>query len=495
MSTITPPSETGTLTKSITSGKWMAFGQVAQKSIGLISFFILARLLSPSDFGIMAIVLMIPNVLNAVSETGLSIAALQRGGNIYPYLDQIWTIGVIRGAVIALATFLGAPFIAHYLHAETATIAISLGGLIVLIYNFSNIGVIFFSKDLDFKKVFIRNISRDAAYTAVAVIIAFFYRSYWSLFIATIVSYAVQTIATYVLHPYRPKISVQFRRLKDLVGYSKWVVWQRWLDEIYGFLEPAVVARTTNISATGLYAKAKNMAAAAPGMLSPILNLVGFAAYAKIKDSPEKVRDGFLKSLDILFFFLVPVTTLIMFAGGKLILIFLGDQWLPMANTFRILLLFYLVSSIIDLSCVLLGALGFPDKKVKFDLIKMPLTIFLIIYLTITYGIVGAAAALLIGTLPIIVLVVHQLVKLTRLSYRDMVNTLWVPLALSFILIIPAFVLRDQLLQWSTTQLLLITPLPVMGYLLGIWAMGYYRGYGPWSTIRTIIATLRSSSV
>lgn len=473
----------------------MAFGQVAQKSIGLISFFILARLLTPSDFGIMAIVLMIPNVLNAVSETGLSIAALQRGGNIYPYLDQIWTIGVVRGTLIAIATFLGAPLIAHYLHAEEASLAISLGGLIVLIYNLSNVGVIFFSKDLDFKKVFIRNISRDGAYVLVAVIAAFFYRSYWSLFAAAVASYAVQTISTYLLHPYRPKISLHFRRLKDLVGYSKWVVWQRWLDELYGFIEPAVVARTTNISATGLYSKAKNMAAAAPGMLSPILNLVGFAAYAKIKDSPEKIRDGFLKSLDILFFFLVPVTTLIMFAGGKLILIFLGDKWLPMTNTFRILLLFYLVSSIIDLGCVLLGALGFPDKKVKFDLIKMPLTIFLIIYLTITYGIVGAAGALFLGTLPIIILVVHQLVKLTRLSYTDMFSTLWVPLALSLVLVIPAFVFRDYLLHWSTIKLLLITPLPIIGYLVGIWAIGYYRGRGPWSTIRTILTTLRSSSV
>lgn len=491
MNTLTPPPQKGVLSKSIESGKWLMLGQIIQKILGILSFFIIARLLTPADFGFMAIVLLIPNLLNAVTETGFATAALQRGGNIYSYLDPIWTIGIIKAILIALATFLAGPFIANYLHATQAVTAIRLGGMLIILYSLVNIGEIFFFKDLDLKKIFIRNLSRDIAYIITAVVGALLYHSYWALVVATMVSYIVQTASTYILHPYRPKLSFNFYRLRDLVAYSRWIVVQGWLDQIYGFIEQAIVARTTNATSMGLYSKSKNLASAAPGLVSPLLNIVGFATYIKIKESETKLRDGFVKSLHILFFVLIPITILFFFAGGKLILIFLGTQWLPMTNTLRVFLLFYLFMSIIDLSYTLLNAVGYPDKKVKQDAFKISFTTVLMLYLSPAYGIIGTALAMLCGLIPIFIMTARQIVNLTSVTYRDFIGSFITPFLLSLALLAPAVFFHAQLLQQPAITLVLMMGGVAVLYCLGIVVIGKYWRWGPYPTIKLIIAHLK----
>ena len=77
----------GVLKKSIESGKWMTLGYIFQKIIGLFSFLILARLLAPADFGVIAIVLLLPKFLQSTTETGLTSAVIQKGGDIKKYLN------------------------------------------------------------------------------------------------------------------------------------------------------------------------------------------------------------------------------------------------------------------------------------------------------------------------------------------------------------------------------------------------------------------------
>lgn len=479
--------EKGTLHKSIHSGKWLSLGYVWQKGVGVVSFFILARLLTPADFGVAALMLLIPKLLQSSTEPGFGAAAIQKSGDIRHYLNPIWTLGIIKAALIASAVALTAPFLAHMLHAEQATEAIRLGGLCILIQNLSNIGEIFLFKDLLFKRIFIRNVLRDISYSLVAIIGAWWFRSYWILIIATFVSNIVQTISTYFLHPFRPRLTFNFRPLKNLFHYSKWVVGQGWLDQFNGFMEQSVVTRFGGVSGIGLYSKAKSMASVPTGFLNPVITTVSFPAYARIKNAPEKVRDGFIKSLDVIFFFLIPITTLILYAGGILVTLVLGKIWLPMTNPLRLLLLFYLFNSINDLSNTLVNALGHPEKEVHYNLIKTVVTLTLLIPLTMRAGISGAALALLLGTLPTLAFNISAIVRFTGLHLGAIVSTALVPLLSSAVIVIPLMLAKETFLIMPVWGLVLTTG--IAGLLYGgqviLWGALFKRG--PYKTLHLII--------
>src|SRR3989344_4990509 len=479
------------LTKSIHGGAWLTAGFIVQKTIGFISFVILGRLLLPSDFGILVLMLLVPKFLESASDAGLSKALIQDQGNVERYLNPLWTFGILKSAAVAVIVFFGGPLIASYLHAEHAILAIRLGGLFMLIQSFSNIGEIFFFKELDFKKVFVRNVCKDLAYTIVGIMVVFATRSYWALVAATTASYFTQAISTYILHPYRPRFTFRFAPLWRFFGYSKWIVGQNWSQRIYGFLESTILARTLDVNNLGLFSKAKSLAGVAPGLLGPMFNLVSFPTYAKLQEEPTKIRDGFIKSLNLLFFILVPVIFLVIVAGGKLILIILGPSWLPMTNALRVLLLFLSLSISTDITQAILNALGRPKTQTSLSFISLLVTIPLLVPFTMLWGITGSAIAILVGLLPILILSYKLLASLTALTLRDVGTSLALPLVVSTILFLPTIIWKEALLALPTPALLGFAG--SIGILYGgvILFIGLRFNYGPYPILRLIWNTLK----
>lgn len=476
------------LSKSIHGGKWLIIGQLTQKGIGFVSFFILARLLTPKDFGIMAIILMIPKFAESVTDTGLATALIQKKEEVIPYLNPIWTIHIVKSLLIFAGTLIGGPLIARFLHAEEVTNFIRLGGLFMVVYNLSNIGETYFFKDLDFKKVFLRNIVKEAVYVVTALVLAIFWRSYMVLFIATFASYATQTISTYILHPYRPRISLRFDRLKELVGYSKWIVGQGWITQLYGLMENMTVARLTNVSTVGLYSKAKNLASVAPGVISPMISMVSFSAYSKIQDEMDKIKAGFLKSLDVFFFFLIPITIFVIIGGHTLVLTLLGEQWLPIINTLRILALFFLFGSINDFIQSLFNAIGHPKRQTTFQIFKMLITFALIIPLTIKYSMLGTAIALFIGAFIPLLFNIYYLGSLTRIHVRDIISSAALPIAISLcILVAPAAGLYPWVASVHPLVFFSLSALAGCIYIVTTYLIGRVYHTGPYATLRLIL--------
>lgn len=483
--------EPNVLTKSIESGKWMVIGYIVQKIIGLLSFLVLARLLTPADFGIMAIVLIAPKFLLLVTETGFGSAAIQRKGDIKHYLNPIWTLGILKALFIALILFVAGSSIARFFHAESAQLAIQLGGLLILISQLHNAGEIYFFKDLDFKKIFIRNTTRDATYVLVSLLTLLYTHSYWALVAGTFASYTVEAFITYVLHPYRPSFSLKWRTLRDLIGYGKWIAVQGWISQIYGLIENTVVGRITGVTNMGLYSKAKSLASVVPGFLGSIITPISFPAYAKIKNSQEKIKEGFSKSLHLVFFFLVPVIILMIAGGGKIILILLGEQWLPMTNTLRIFLLYHLFSTVMEIIYALLNGIGYPKTKTKLELIKITLTTIGLFYLTSRYNIVGASLALLLGITPVLMLGMHYLKRLTSITLRDMSATISVPLITSLFFLFPTILFKEKILQLSSISLILLVILTSLLYILIIFIFGKKTKFGPYNTLKLIYKHVR----
>lgn len=477
----------GVLGKSIRGGQWLSIGYIIQKTMGLVSFIILARLLKPADFGVVAIVLMVPKFIESATDTGFNAAIIQKEGDIRHYLNPIWTIGVLKSVIILIITFITGPFIARYFQTETATLAIQLGGIFIVIQNLSNIGEAYLFKELDFKKIMIRNILKDFSYIIVGICIVMIWRSYWALFFATLASYITQTISTYFLQSYRPKLSFSFHNLKELVGYSKWIIGQGWLSRLYGFLETSIIARLTNANSLGLYSKAKNIASVIPGFIGPTIRMVSFPAYSKIQNNTEKINEGLIKSLQVVCFLLVPTTTLFILSAEKIILILLNKDWIQMAPTLQIMLVYYFFNTITETVGSIFNAMGHPKKQVKIDTFKMLLTIPLVYFLTDRFGIIGTSFALVIGILPVIILNIYNAIQLTKIRLSDILGTLITPLISTIIITVPVIIYKKYVLQTSLPILLSFITLAGILYLSIIYLTDKFGDKGPYKTIMLII--------
>jgi len=193
---------------------WTVFMRMAIRIIGLISTTILARLLVPADFGLVAMATMVWMALEAMGEFSFNVALIQNQAAGRHEYDTVWTMTILRGMVLALLMLaLAGPAAAFFKEPRLEAIFHVLA-LVPVIQGFANVGIVDFQKHLRFDKDFVFMVGVKLSGFAVTVPLAFIWRSYWALVAGIVTAGVARLVLSYVLHPHRPRFTlVRWRRI------------------------------------------------------------------------------------------------------------------------------------------------------------------------------------------------------------------------------------------------------------------------------------------
>src|SRR6185437_4494802 len=209
---------------------WMIFLRLAIRGLGFISVVILARLLTPADFGLIALATVIIAALELMSAFSFDVALIQKQGQSRAHYDTAWTITIIFSAITGLilvalaypaARFYGDPRLQPIMYVLAAG---------TVVEGFQNIGVVAFRKEMDFSREFGFQISKKIFSFVVTVPLAFWLRNYWALVAGIVAGKAAGTIVSYMAHPYRARWSTA--AWAELFHFSRWL----FLNNFLGFL-------------------------------------------------------------------------------------------------------------------------------------------------------------------------------------------------------------------------------------------------------------------
>lgn len=476
----------GTLKKSIEGGKWIFLNTFFQKLISAASFFVLARLLLPHDFGIIAILFIVPALMELILSPDFSTAIIQNREDPYRYLNQIWTFNLCKSGLAAIIIFFGAPFIAKFFGAQEAVNAIRLSSLIIIIPSLANPAQIFFFKNIDFKKIFIRDILAAVAYSSVAITLAFFLKSFWALFAGNMAQLAIASATTYSLHHFRPKISPKLKNLLGLWNCAKWLYGQGLVNRVVPSLENGLVAKMTTANQLGLFNRAKNLVSIPVSPFYNIIQRVTFPAYAKLQDSYEKIKGGFLKSLDVIFFISIPTAILFFEASHNIILVLLGPNWLDMDVALKIFGL-NLIFNIFPLaSTQILNAIGRSNTQFKLGLINLVLLSSFMVILIPLKGINGAAFAILLTTLCLSFFTMRKIMSVLKIRIKEIMEPMTMPLLSSIIVLFIGRILLKILEPLGNFEFVGIVAFLGIIYMALILSFGIFIKCGPYDTLKLI---------
>ncbi len=280
------------------------------------------------------------SALETFSETGFNTALIQNKQDIKLYLDTAWTVQVIRGVILALSTFAIAPYVAAFYDVPATKPILQVIALSVLLGGFTNIGVICFKKELEFHKLFIYQLSGALADMGVAITAALLLRNVWALVFGLLASAIVGVIVSYIIHPYRPRANFNFHQFKELSGFGRWV----WISTILVFLlthgDDALVGKVLGVTALGLYQLAYRLSNMPATEITHVISQVTFPAYSKLQDNLPRLREAYLKVLQLVAFLSFPIAGLVFVLAGDFTKIFLGGKWIPMVPAMQVLCIF-----------------------------------------------------------------------------------------------------------------------------------------------------------
>ncbi|MHA1380610.1 MAG: lipopolysaccharide biosynthesis protein [Candidatus Helarchaeota archaeon] len=386
--------------KIIKAGFWVFSLRIINRVFQLARTIVLARLLSPNDFGLFGIALLALSALDIFSQTGFRQALIQKKEETKSYLNTAWTVGIIRGLLIAAILFFIAPFVATFFETPAAELILKVIGIAIILQSFTNIAVIYFEKELKFHKYFIYQFAGTITDVTIAISAAILLRSVWALVFGLLAGNLVRCIVSYAVDSYRPRFQFNKGQAKELFGFGKWILFSSILTFLITQGDDIFVGKLLGITMLGFYQMAYRISNLPATEITHVISQVTFPAYSKLQDNLPKLREAYLKVLQLTAFLAFPITGLIFVLAPDFTRLFLGENWMPMVPAMQVLTLWGLIRSI-GATTIIFQSVGKPKISTKLQFARLILLVIIIYPLTIKWGILGTSLAVLLSILPV----------------------------------------------------------------------------------------------
>lgn len=441
----------------IRSGFWSLGGNWLSRGLSIVKLVILARLLSPLDFGILGLAILSINILNVFSETGIESALIQKEQISKNDLDTAWTITVIRGIVLFCLLFLSSGWFAKYFDNNILRQVLKVIATVFLFQGFTNIGLVFFKKELEFHKTVVLDLIADAAAALAAILLAFYIRNVWALVGGTILWSIVKCLGSYKMQSYRPTLRLDWHTARDLLTFGKHVFWISIAAFVITSLDDAVVGKLLGLTMLGFYTMAFNISSVPVSGFAGVLSQVFFPAYARIQNDSERIDQAFRRAFDTATIILLPLTSMMILLAPRFTILFLGMKWSPIIPSLQVLCLFALFRAISSLFYPLHLGVNRPDIQSRIKTLDLVVFIILIYPLTLKWGLVGTSWALTIVYFINMIMNIVSSLRLIPLRWQNIATSVSVPILISSVMVLNVIIIQSLNLPFDDiTQFILL---------------------------------------
>jgi lipopolysaccharide exporter len=413
------------------SGLWTLGLRLSSRALGFARTIVLARLLFPADFGLIAMAMVFVTGLDCISQTGFQQALIQKKSDIEKCLDTAWAVALARNLVLCLILVLTAPLVAGFFEAPRLTDIIRVVSLSVLLSGFANIGIVFFQKDLEFDKQFGFEWWASLAEFALTVLLAFLLRDVWALVWGGLAGNVLRVLLSYVLHPYRPSFTFNLSIFRELLDFGKWVSGYAVVGYAVGMLDNILIGRMLGAETLGYYQMAFLTAVIPSSEVAIAVSMVVFPSYSMLQDQPGRLRESFEKVLQVAAMVCMPIGFGIFAVAPEFVRIILGERWQGIALIMQVLSVMGTAKALEGTTSSLVMAVGRPGLLMGFSAVQLCLLAASLYPLTARWGIHGTAIAVTSTALLAAAAALVAAVRITGLRGRRILILLVVPLGAS----------------------------------------------------------------
>jgi O-antigen/teichoic acid export membrane protein len=405
---------------------WMVSMRWGIRLIGLVSVAVLARLLTPADFGIVAMALVVSGLLDTVSYAGVDLALIRSRADTSDLRDSAWTIQVMQATLVAALLLMVAPVAASYYNEPRVATVIRWLALKSFIDGFQNIGVVAFQKDLDFAKEFRFNIFSRLLNLIAAIGAAVIFRNYLALVIGMLSGSFITVAMSYVMHPYRPRFSLA--KVRQLSSFSTWLLLSRVGTFLAGGSDQFIAGGIVGATALGNYNVSTQLATMPSVELVMPLRRALFPNLSRQQDDPEAFRRMVLHAFGTLAILCFALSFGLVMTADDVVPILLGPQWHEATTLVKWLAVYGAFASLASMLEIPMWVLGKTRQTALQSWLQVIVLVPLVVISIHEYGILGAAVSRATVAIFMFPLLMYFAARVCPVSLRDLASTLWRPL-------------------------------------------------------------------
>jgi teichuronic acid exporter len=384
--------------KTLDSMIWSGMDSFGQQGIQFVVGIILARLLLPEHFGVIAILMIFIQVAQAFIDSGFSTALIQKKETTYADECSVFYFNLLISIASYGILYITSPWIAVFFKQDVLVKTLRIISLTLIINAVAQIHMTLLAKKLNFKKRFKSNLSGIIGSAVIGIYMAYKGFGVWALVGQQVSRSIIQTVTYWFISPWRPALIFQLNAIKQLFSFGSKLLFSGLLDTIFANIYSLFIGKLYSSSSLGFYSRGRNIPFFAMSSVITTITSVMFPVFSKVQNEPERLKYAVKKSLEMTSLMVMLMMTGLAVIAEPLVRILLRDKWLPCVPYLRIICFVCATWPIHVINLQAIAAMGRTDIFLRLEIIKKILIIVSVL-VTFKFGIMALVSSQIVTSI------------------------------------------------------------------------------------------------
>lgn len=420
---------------------WSAVDRFANTGIQLLANVVLARLLSPDDFGLIAMIAIFIQIAQVFIDSGFTNALIQKKDRNQVDYSTVFYFNLGISIILYILLFFSAPYIAMFFDSPKLESLTRVVGINLIIGALVAVHRTKLTIELKFKHQSLITLVAASISATISIIMAYKGFGVWSLVIMSLLNIFIQTILFYSWIRWMPSLIFSKQSFRHLFSYSSKILGASIIHLLYRNLYPIAIGKRYAATELGYYNRADTFSMYPATIMSSVVSRVAFPVFSKIQDDNDKLRHAYRKYIKFASIFIFPIMLGIIALAKPFTIVVLTEKWLPMVTMLQILCVDWAADHINQINLNILFVKGRSDLALKLEIIKKSIAV-IILFISLLGDIIWVCWGRVIYGIIALFINTHYTKKLIGISRLDQVKDFLIPLVASVMMCICVLLLN-----------------------------------------------------
>lgn len=384
--------------KSFSATIWTVFDRTWSQLVGFLIGIVLARLLTPEDYGLVGISMIFIAFSNVFIEAGFSNALIRKLDRSQTDYSTAFYFNAVMGIIMYLILYFAAPLIANYFEDEILIPLTRIVGLTLVINSLCIVQNAILTADLKMKEQAIINISAQIPSGLLAIYLAYRGMGVYALAVQTVLASFIRTCMFWIWAKWIPTWEFNKASMKYLWGFGSKLIGANFIGTLFNEIYTILIGKYISKSDLGLYSKGRSLSNQPESICNGVVQKVAVPLLSKYQNDVVSLKAKYRELTQVVNCIMLLVSGILLVAASPIILLLWGQKWVGSVPIFQMLLIASIVSYVSYLSLVLLQVINQTGYTLKLELIKKPICLLAILF-SLRFGMYGLLGSLIFNSL------------------------------------------------------------------------------------------------
>lgn len=395
---------------------WRVMQQVTTQAVNFIISIVLARIIAPEDYGIVAITTVFISLSNVIINTGFSSSVVQKKDLTETELSSVFSLSIIIALGLYGILYIGAPFVSYFYGEPIITKILRVQSITMIIASASSIPLSLLNREMKFKITFVISLIGAIVHGVVGVYMALNNYGVWALVVPSVISAIVTCFFYFILTKWKPCFTLKLNSINSMISFSAKILLSNVVNTLYKNIQSLIIGKQYSKSMLGYYNKGSQFPMLIMGCIDTSMNTVLFSTLSKVQDENDRSLTILRRSMKTSMYVCTPLMVGLVVTAKPLVQVLLTDKWLdcvPFVQIMALICITYPLAARLQA----INAIGNSTMTLRINILTNAIAIILMIIST-RFSVIVFALANLFGSM--VEVVITTVVSSRVLNYKVM---------------------------------------------------------------------------